>query len=404
MRHTRLRHLTHRPLKRTVAGAAVAAIAASALGASPAAAASPVTSSAAAQVLAGLAYRGAEHPYAVADVAGAQAAFGVGSPQDKAASAALATNVSALVSILGGATRNASTDALSAALGKRDQAELSYAAIASQLPATAALGTQAVTSLRAAEGDIANLLSARLGTPAADLKNALTLVDDGDLVQLQLVAVGSAGRYPGALKGADASAALFTSLATAAAKASGATGDLTKSPALYLRDLTVAFTEHVRQTGLTAQGAIMSRGTYTTQAKAALKAEDGNSQRIAQLLGYKVLKVNEDLAAWRSHINSGYTNVIDFKLLGDRKQLRAGNAVLAAYVNRISADIHAFTPGLTVDYLKAAYTDHTSGTEVVINQLVAGSPLVYATAAEGTMHFAELAGAISQAAEDAGNV
>jgi len=372
----------------------------------------------AAELVAHLAYRGAEHPFLVGQLASTSARFGAGSVQSATVAKALATNgvdlARTVAPPLVGPSRDRAIAVVTKVLTGRDRAELAYAGgITAGRSATTSAGAAAARSrvaaairaLTATEVTLAHLVHNRYPSISTDqARRSMTAVDAVDLVTLKDIATGNASRFGYALRSADAASVLFAALGAAQVLTDGVAGDSNAPGSVYRARLTTAFVEHVYETGLVADVALLT-GLRSGQTLAAERAEDGNSQRIAGLLGDPVGKQPEDLSAWRSHIASGYAAVINYYRGGKpRTELAKGNRALTKYVERISADVHALAPSLSVADLKMMYGDHTAGTVVVIAALEAQSAKAYSMAFKGAEHFRKLASMIAVKAAAAGHI
>ncbi len=407
----------HRRTTARLAAGGFASAVAAALLTSPAAAA-PSAGGAqtfAAERLATISYRAAEHPYLVGTLAQVSALHGSRSPQARAVASALAANRHSLAGLLTGTLPRQSV--LEVAMTKRDQAELAYATATVErygkgttVQHTKAANDQskAMLSLKKSEAGLAQYAVDQYpGIDRGQLSQVLARVDAGDLTTLEAIAQTSKYVFTDALVGSTASANLFALFGVAEIERQRVAGDPLAPASVYRAALTVAFVQHVYQTGLTGTSGLLTSVT-STDTKAALEAEDKNTVLIAGLLGGPVGKSNQVLGDWRLHIGSGYVPILKYLDGGAVSNRQYGERALTSYINKITGDVHSLAPGLPSSTVKAEYSAHSFGTEQVFKDLASSSSSKqaagYELASTGAAHFADLASQIAVAADQSGNL
>ncbi len=407
----------HRRTTARLAAGGVASAVAAALLTSPAAAA-PSAGGAqtfAAERLATISYRAAEHPYLVGTLAQVSALHGSRSPQARAVATALAANRHSLAGLLTGTLPRQSV--LEVAVTKRDQAELAYATATVErygkgttVQHTKAANDQskAMLSLKKSEAGLTQYAVDQYpGIDRSQLSQVLAQVDAGDLTTLEAIAQTSKYVFTDALVGSTASANLFALFGVAEIERQRVAGDPLAPASVYRAALTVAFVQHVYQTGLTGTSGLLTSVT-STDTKAALKAEDKNTVLVAGLLGGPGGKSNQVLGDWRLHIASGYVPILKYLDGGAVRNRQYGERALTSYINKITGDVHSLAPGLPSSTVKAEYSEHSFGTEQVFKDLASSSSTTQAAGYElaytGAAHFADLASQIAVAADQSGNL
>lgn len=390
-----------RVLRRTRAAAFVTAAVATipALLSTPAfaSAATPATSAggtATAQLVGALAYRGAEHPYLVGNLADAAKRFGPRSAQAKAATAGLTTNVAAIAKLLSGGSATRATTVRGELLA-RDHAEVAYAAAVlaahrAGVTGTTAAEAAAVKSLGVASRALATTLhSAVPSISIADGLRLLAALNAGDRRTLVAAALGRPAQF------ADVEAGSLSLAAGLAAVGEEAVGtSLARSPAVRFRaGLQAAFTEHVYQTGLFGE-AVLLHGPGSPAAVAARKADDANTTLVSALLR-SIGAPADTREVWNGHI-TGYSDYLTHLATGGSSVARA-DTLFAAYERGIAANVHHAVPALGTARLKTMFTMHVMGTLTVFKLEKAGSPVLYPTAQMGAGMLAGFAGQIAKA-------
>ena len=357
----------------------------------------PATSaagSATASLIGTLAYRGAEHPYLVGNVADAAQRFGPTSAQAKAATTALHTNVAAIAGLVAGGSAGRAT-AVRGELLARDHAEIAYAAAVLAAHRAGAKGTThaeaaALAQLARASRALARTIHAAASTiTVGRAQKLLALLNAGDKATLSAGALGRPAQYADVEAG---SVLLGSALAGIGEQAIGT--PLARSQAVaYRAELEIAFTEHVYQTGLLGE-AVLVHGPGSPDAVAARKADNVNTLVVSGLL--RDIGAAPDTAKiWNGHI-TGYSDYLTHLATG-RGSVAEADTLFAAYERGIAADIHHAVPALGARRLKTMFTMHVVGTLVVFKLEKAGSPAVYPTAQMGAAMLAGFAAQIAEA-------
>lgn len=392
-------HLTRSAVIVTAIAATVPALALS-----PAQAANPVraatvapaansASSAAGSLIGTLAYRGAEHPYLVGNLADAAQRFGATSPQARAAAAAVVSNVTAIAHQLsrGSATRARS---LQVRLLARDRAEVAYAAAVAAAHRAGVTGTtrgqtRALAGIAAASRALAAAVHASVPEVAtAAVAKALTAQNARDEAALKAAALARTTRFAAVEVGSLTFANLLAALGEKeTGRAAGS------SPAVqYRAALEAVFTEHVYQTGLFGE-AVLVDGPTSAAAVAAHQADGVNTVAVASLLRDIGTGVGTR-SVWNRHI-TGYSDYLTHLKTGGSSVAEA-NRLFASYEAAITTGVHRAVPTLASAKLRATFTMHVTGTLTVFRLEKAASPAVYPMALMCAAMFAGFAATIAE--------
>lgn len=400
------------PLSRGAAVAATAiatSITLSTVAAAPALAAPGTTtqaSSPAANLVTALTFAGTEHAYLAGSLVDTSVTYGETSLQALAVAKGLRANVDTLATLLvpkGGSARTQ----LAAALLARDSAALRFGEATGLANGPTAADKQAGARAQAdakaagqkAAQTLARLAVARFPTvTTAAVAKSLTALDSDALATAGAFGRAGADRFARAYRDSALTGAYFATLGVVEVKTDGLKGDLTSNDALYRVALTVAFAQHVYQTGL-AGGSALKTGLTSGETRAALRTLDTNSKAIAILLGRSVGRAGEDLGAWRLHINGGYGNIIEGLRERSAVKTSKGEAALRTYIARITRDVEALAPAVPASVISKAYTMHSFGTETVLDRFASSAPAEqaqgYALAVQGAHSFASQSGLAS---------
>ncbi len=391
---TRRRSLTRSAAILTAIAATVPALAAVPAVASTAAPAASTASTAAGDLIGTLAYRGAEHPYLVGNLADAGKRFGPASPQAKAATAALVANVTSLTHQLAG-NRVSRARPLRAGLLARDRAEVAYAAAVVAAHRAGFAGTTGAESRALAALDHSSIglaAAVHAAVPAVSValaKTALAALDAGDVKTLKAAALGLPSQFAGVELGSQNLAAVMVAIGQ---KKSGRPAATSKA-VVYRAALEAAFTQHVYQTGLFGE-AVLVDGPGSAAAVAAHKADGLNTLLIASLLRDIGAGVSTR-SIWNGHI-TGYSDYLAHLATGTGS-VAAADRLFASYETGITTQVHKAVPTIASAKLKATFTMHVTGTLAVFRLEKAGSPALYPTAIIGANMFAEFATSIAKA-------
>ncbi len=398
---TRRQRLTRPAAILTAVAAATAAVATT-----PAAASTPVPAVAAARpanmasspvgaFIGTLAYRGAEHPYLVGNLADASKRFGPASAQAKAAAAGLSVNVGAISRLLSGGSA-ARASSLRGALLARDRGEVAYAAAVLAAHKAGVSGrTAAEKKALAAIGSASRSLAADVHRAAPSISvsaagSVLAVLNAGDEKALRAAALDQPAQFADVEVG---SVSLAKTLVVIGQRASGRPAAMSKAVE-YRAALEVAFTEHVYQTGLFGE-AVLVYGPSSANAMAAHRADSLNTDLVARLLR----DIGSGISArqvWNSHI-TGYSFYLTNLATGRGSLARAG-ALFGYYEKHIAIDVHRAAPAVgSVAQLQQVFAMHVGGTLTVFKLEKAGSPKLYPTALMGAAMFADLGAKIAQA-------
>jgi hypothetical protein len=388
---TRRRRLTRSAAVCTAIAALIPALAATSATAATPMASQNVAGSATGTLVATLAYRGAEHPYLVGNLADAGKRFGPNSAQAKAAAAALAVNKNAIAQRLSGGS--ATKAQVRAALDARDTAEVAYAAAVvaahrAGVSGTTAAETEALAAVAAGTVRLADAVHATVpAVSVAAAEKGLTTLSAGDEKTLRAAALNE----PAQFADVEAGSVSLGSLLAGVGQAKAANATASSRPVEARAALEVAFTEHVYQTGLFGE-AVLVFGPKSAAATAAHAADNANTVLVSVLLrdlgsGANTQKV------WNSHI-TGYDDYLTHLATGG-SSVAAADTLFASYESGIAADVHHADPALSTTMLKTMLTMHVTGTLVVFHLEKAGSPALYPTALGGAAMLASFGGEIA---------
>lgn len=350
-------------------------------------------SSAAGDLIGTVAYRGAEQPYVVGDLAGAAGRFGSTSPQAKSAAGVVASNANALAHLLcgGSATRQ---KLLRASLLARDRAEVAYAATVVAAHRAGVSGTtprqkEALAGVTTASEVLAATIHPTVPTvKTAVIAKALSLQDGRDESALKAAALDRPTQFTAVEVDSLDSARLAVALGQEQLGTPAAS-----SPAVeYRAALEAVFTEHVYQTGLFGE-AVLVKGPTSTAAAAAHEADGLNTRLVASLLCH-IGTGPDTQSIWNRHI-TGYSDYLTHLSTGGSSVTKA-DQLFDSYEAAITAELHRAVPTLASATLRATFTMHVTGTLTVFRLAKSGDPAVYPTAAIGANMFAGFAATIAE--------
>lgn len=342
-----------------------------------------------------LAYRGAEHPYLVGNLADAGKRFGSKSAQAKAAAGALSVNVAGISHLLAGSSVS-EAKALRADLLGRDHGEVAYAAAVVAAHEAGAGGTtpaekHALAVIAGASQKLAGAVHAAVPSVGAPVAEALLAkLNAGDERTLKAAALGQPTQFGLVEAG---SINLGTAMAAIGVRESGTTAATSKTVE-YRAELEIVFTEHVYQTGLFGE-AVLLDGPRSAAAVAARKADDVNTALVSK--GLRLIGTpSTTQSVWTRHIN-GYSDYLTNLKTGG-SSVAAADKLFGSYERAIAADLHRAAPTLgSTAQLRTVFAMHVTGTLVVFHLEKAGSPKLYPTAQAGAAMLAGLAVKVSEA-------